>query len=166
MGKRKEKENKEESLTQVVQKHNFKVPEKQHTNIINNPDKNIDTNITELNQVFNERYAIYKEVLSPQLEENEKLKRQQKTELMSNIFAFLKWQFFATYAFIFGFILIIACKTNLGISDNVIIHIFNFLKFYITTIVAELIAILFFIVKNVFDKSITDLFKNFDKKDT
>ena len=39
----------------------------------------------------------------------------------------------------------------------------SFMKFYITSIIVELISILFFIVKNVFDTSIIDLFKNFDK---
>lgn len=57
----------------------------------------------------------------------------------------------------------VAFNQFLGINENVISEIFEFSKFYITSIVAELIAILFFIVKNVFDKSIVDLFKNFDK---
>ena len=108
-------------------------------------------------------YGIYKDILSPQLQKNEELKRQQKKKLMDNIFKLLKTQFIATYVLIFGFIMMIALNQEFGITENTMTQIFDFLKFYITTIIAELIAMLFFIVKNVFDKSIVDLFKNFDK---
>lgn len=42
-------------------------------------------------------------------------------------------------------------------------YLFDFLRFYIGATLAELIAILFFIVKQIFDKSIVELFKNFDR---
>ena len=117
-----------------------------------------------VNDIFKNQYEIYTTVLSPQLEKNEELKREHKTILMKNIFKLLKGQFVVTYLFTFLFIVMIGCNQELCISENIITQIFDFLKFYITTIIAELIAILFFIVRNVFDKSIVDLFKNFDKK--
>ena len=54
---------------------------------------------------------------------------------------------------------------KLGISENLVLRVIKFAEFYITSIVAELIAILFFIVKSVFDKSIVELIKDFDKID-
>lgn len=44
-------------------------------------------------------------------------------------------------------------------------QIFSFLKTYIITIIAEFIAMIFFIVKYVFDKSIVDLIREFKNKD-
>ncbi len=154
-------------------KTDFKVPKKHEIDIdkMSSPklsEKQSQNSIsaTEINHNFRNQYAIYIDVLSPQLQKNEKLKRQHKTKLMNNIFRLLKWQFRATYGFTFIFITLIACNQYLDITDNMVVQIFDFLKFYITTIIAELIAILFFIVRSVFDKSIVDLFKNFDKNKT
>ncbi len=151
-----------EKIEQTVTESDIKVPSVQSVNL--NGYSNTDNdNIDGINQIFNASYGIYKDILSPQLQKNEELKRKQKNKLMDNIFKLLKTQFTATYVLIFGFIIMIALNQKLGITEKTITHIFDFLKFYITTIIAELIAILFFIVKNVFDKSIVDLFKNFDK---
>ena len=120
--------------------------------------------------VVNTRFAtvnkLYENVLAPELMKNEDLKRSQKKDLMDKIFSILKGQFIATYICVFGIIVMIACSKMLGLSDISIKQIIGFMEFYITSIVAELIAILFFIVKNVFDKSIVDLFKNFDSDKT
>lgn len=154
-----------EKIEQTITDSNFEVPERQSVEIYGYSDTDSD-NIDGINQMFNASYGIYKDILSPQLQKNEELKRKQKKQLMDNIFKLLKTQFIATYILIFGFIIIIALNQKFGITQKTIIQIFDFLKFYITTIIAELIAILFFIVKNVFDKSIVDLFKNFDKNRT
>lgn len=120
--------------------------------------------IREMNDYFFRQYEIYKNILAPELIKNEELKRSQKKDLMRNIFKLLKWQFIATYILFILFIVIIALNDYcFRINAQVIIEILSFLKFYITSIVVELVSILFFIVKNVFDKSIVDLFKNFDK---
>ncbi len=151
-----------EKIEKTVTESQIKVPK----NISINFNRYSDTdsnNIDGINEMFNASYGIYKDILSPQLQKNEELKRQQKKKLMDNIFKLLKTQFIATYVLIFGFIMMIALNQEFGITENTMTQIFDFLKFYITTIIAELIAMLFFIVKNVFDKSIVDLFKNFDK---
>lgn len=119
---------------------------------------------SELNDDFSYKQRLYENVLAPQLEKNEDLKRKQKEELTGKVFAILKWQFIATYGFVLLIILIIAASNWLKLSDTIIGRIIDFIQFYITSIIAELIAILFFIVKNVFDKSIVDLFSNFDSK--
>lgn len=72
-------------------------------------------------------------------------------------------EFIATYVFTLVMILMIALSNWLKIEQAVLEDMFSFLKFYITSILAELIAILFFIVKQVFDSSIVELFKSFDR---
>lgn len=119
---------------------------------------------SELNGDFSYKQRLYENVLAPELEKNEELKRQQKQELMTKIFQILKWQFIATYGFVLIIIIIIAKSNQLELSDTIIGKMIDFIQFYITSIIAELIAILFFIVKDVFDKSIFELFRNFDSK--
>lgn len=155
-----------EEIKNAIDESGISVPKSQSVNVpesISGKGQE-DSDVKEMNDFFFQRYKIYEKILAPELKENEKLKRQQKGNLMNNIFKLLKYQFIATYIFIILFIIMIGANTYLNITANVITQIFDFLKFYITSIVAELIAILFFIVKNVFDKSIVDLFKNFDKK--
>ncbi len=118
----------------------------------------------QMNEAFELARIMYQEVLSPQLKKNEKLKRQQKETLMTNIFKILKLQFICTYVFVLILIAVILGSSFLNISENTIISIIKFIEFYITSIVVELLSILFFIVKNVFDTSITDLIKDFDKR--
>ncbi len=128
---------------------------------VNTESKNYQYDIDAMNKHF---YSIYIKVLSPELKKNEDLKRRQKPELMKNIFKLIKGQFIATYAILFMLIVVVAISHILQISDSSIKLIFSFMKFYTTSIVAELIVILFFIVRNIFDKSIYDLFKDFDKR--
>lgn len=120
--------------------------------------------VAEMNNAFDLASKIYKDVLSPQLEKNEKLKRKHKNTLMENIFEILKIQFRYTYFFVCLLLVGILCSKYLEISEHTIDSVISFVEFYITSVVVELIAILFFIVKNVFDKSIVDLIKNFDKQ--
>lgn len=124
---------------------------------------NTKSDIDEMNAYFELRQRIYEKVLSPQLEENEKLKRIHKNVLMTNIFKILKWQFIFTYLFVSALLIAVVLSNILfHLNTEIIKIIVKFIKFYITSIVVELISILFFIVQNVFDKSIVDLFKNFD----
>ena len=120
--------------------------------------------VEQMNEAFAIARKIYEGVLSPQLEKNEELKRNQKESLVKNLFKILKLQFWFTYIYVFILILTILFSGFLGISENLVLSIIKFVEFYITTVVAELIAILFFIVKSVFDKSIVELIKDFDKR--
>ena len=61
-------------------------------------------------------------------------------------------------------ILSIIFSGKLDLSEKIILNLIKFIEFYITSIVVELISILFFIVKNVFDTSIVELLKGFDKR--
>ncbi|MDE7446256.1 MAG: hypothetical protein K2N15_11245 [Lachnospiraceae bacterium] len=117
----------------------------------------------EMNDSFGLARKIYQDVLSPQLKSNEEQKRKHKIQLMNNIFSILKWQFIFTYLFVAILIIGVFCSSFLKISDDIVQSIIKFVEFYITSIVVELLSILFFIVKNVFDTSIVDLMKNFNK---
>lgn len=119
--------------------------------------------ITDMNESFAMKQRLYEQVLAPQIIQNEELKRAQKTDLMRNIFRILKWQFIVTYIFAVGIIIMLVFSSYLKISEQLTLEVIAFVKFYITSIIVELISILFFIVKNVFDTSIVDLFRNFDK---
>ena len=116
-----------------------------------------DAIVADLNQQFAMKQRLYEQVLAPQLKENEDLKREHKGVLMTNIFKILKWQFIFTYIFVFTIIIAVLFSSYLGITEKLAMEGISFIKFYITSIIVELISILFFIVKNVFDKSITSL---------
>lgn len=137
------------------------IPNKPRVNLSTpNPNSEI---ATDMNKDFAMKQRLYEKVLAPQLEENEKLKRDHKTTLMTNIFKILKGQFRITYIFIVVVLIAMLFSSKLDISDKIAVEVLSFVKFYITSIIVELISILFFIVKNVFNTSIADLFKNFDK---
>lgn len=130
---------------------------------IKEPQK-ISQEALQMNESFDYVQKMYQEVLSPQLELNENLKREHKKLLMGRIFKLLKWQFIFTYIYVIILFLGILFSSYLKLSEDIVNNIINFIEFYISSIVVELLSILFFIVKNVFDKSIVDLIKNFDKK--
>lgn len=103
--------------------------------------------------------------LSPQLNENETQKRQFKEKLMKYIQIVLIIQLIVVGV---SFLAIIV-SVCFGVSHKVFVDnlgsILNFLQYYITAIIVEFIAMLFFIVKFVFDKSIVELLSNtIDKK--
>ena len=120
--------------------------------------------IRDMNNRFKLSQKIYEDVLAPQLEENEKLKRDQKKTLIKKLFNLLFFQFIVTYIFVLMLILSIIFSGKLDLSEKIILNLIKFIEFYITSIVVELISILFFIVKNVFDTSIVELLKGFDKR--
>lgn len=116
-----------------------------------------------LNENFAMKSKIYQNVLAPELSRNEELKRSQKEKLMDKINKLISFQFKAMVVIIAILLIIIAFSNRVfNLDKEIIKELISFLRFYITAIIAELIAILFFIVKNVFDKSIIELFSNFD----
>lgn len=152
---------------------NIPIPQTVNVHIENNPE--IDKDIRDMNARFKLSQKIYEDVLAPQLEKNEDLKRQQKETLVKQLFKLLRFQFVVTYIFVFLLILSIIfsgefhlsdnMSVTLQVSDKVILNLIKFIEFYVASIVVELISILFFIVKNVFDTSIVELIKGFDKRD-
>lgn len=155
--------NQEENLSdeQRVVLDSVSVP--QQLNIEINNASSISQDALQMNEAFELARIIYQDVLSPQLQENEVLKRTQKTDLMNELFKILSLQFKYTYFFVLILIVGTLGSSFLNISESIVENIIKFVEFYITSIVVELLSILFFIVKNVFDTSIVDLIKNFDK---
>lgn len=156
----------DKDLNDIIAKSGISIPSEQTVNIGNSKenadDSDSNTDIAEMNVLFSLRERIYEGVLSPQLEENEKLKRDHKDILMKNIFKILKYQFVFTYIFVLILLGSIIFSNFLVLDNTIIKSIIKFIEFYITSIVVELIPILFFIVRSVFDKSIVSLFSNFD----
>lgn len=102
-------------------------------------------------------------VLSPQIEKNEIKKRKHKDILLISIAIFLVFQFGTVYYLVFKTITtIFDCHIDNKPLDLELIKIMlTFTTGYITSIVVELVAILKYIVKNVFDTSIAELVEKF-----
>ena len=110
-----------------------------------------ETNIKSSEELINGvNDKVLLDVLSPEVMENEKTKRRQKWCLLFCLAAFLVIQFWAVYKF-----------TNLIIQYSVGDDAEEKIVAYITSVIIELIAILKYIVKSVFDASITELIKIF-----
>lgn len=103
------------------------------------------------------------EILSPQLSANESKKREHKNQLIKIVKIFLIFQFLLLLFLLVGTLVMIfvfhALKNDLKLSY--INAIVKFIGFYITSVVVELIAMLNYIVSNVFDTSITGLVELF-----
>ena len=104
------------------------------------------------------------QILSPQLSENEIQKRSFKEKLMKYILKVLFIQLILIGIFVIGIFSVLCFGYQNEFLTNNINQIFSFLRYYMTAIIAELIAMLFFIVKFVFDKSIVDLLSDTIKK--
>ncbi|MEE0059218.1 MAG: hypothetical protein UE295_00140 [Acutalibacteraceae bacterium] len=112
------------------------------------------------------RIEILSKDLVPELIENEKQKRELKKKLMTYIQVVIMFQLAFIGLPILGlFFAIMFDFPVLNDVNNSLEQIFSFLKTYITIIIVEFIAMLFFIVKYVFDKSIVDLIKEFKNND-
>lgn len=115
------------------------------------------------NIIQNANNKVLIDVLSPQVEENEKTKRIHKYILLAIVGVFIVIQFVLTfylisitYNFIFD-----TYRVKGAIDTHLINLLFTFLTGYITSVVVELIYMLKFMVQNVFDTSISDLVKLF-----
>lgn len=106
------------------------------------------------------------EVLSPEIKENEQRKRKHKDWLMIAMGIFLLLQFLIIAIIIaYSGFHIIHCHINgHPFSDETLKIIIGFIVTYITSVVVELIAILKYIVKNVFDTSIVGMANDFKEK--
>ena len=105
--------------------------------------------------------------LRPELVKNENQKRKFKKSLMVFIEIVLSVQL----GVILLLIAVICAHTVLDLpfitkdlNNESLKEIFVFLKYYIAATIGEFIAMLFFIVKYVFDKSIVDLISHYVKK--
>ncbi len=126
-------------------------------------DNSNNGKVSSSNIIQNANNKVLIDVLSPQVEENERTKRIHKYILLAIVGVFIVIQFFLThylititYNFIFE-----TYKSKGTIDTHLINLLFTFLTGYITSVVIELIYMLKFMVQNVFDTSISDLVKLF-----
>lgn len=102
-------------------------------------------------------------ILAPQISKNEAKKRKHKDWLMIIMSVFLALQFSIVAVMIgySGYHIINVHKAGTPFSDSTLKIIFTFIGGYITSVVVELIAILKYIVKNVFDTSVSGMVNHF-----
>lgn len=107
------------------------------------------------------------QTLAPQIEKNEKKKRQHKDKLIKYLARFLGFQFAFVFIIIMTAIVSIICfhATNNPLSQGMVNILFAFFGTYLTSVIVELIYILKYIVEQVFDTSISSLTKAFSGKD-
>lgn len=96
--------------------------------------------------------------LSPEISKNEQSKRIHKLILIFLLSIFLIVQFSASYTVS---IKVVDYCISESASDKIVSSLLTFVTGYITSVVVELIAILKYIVKNVFDTSIKELIQIF-----
>lgn len=111
--------------------------------------------------------SVLLEILSPELSKNEEQKRLFKERLMKYIIVILSIQlgFFLFFVLAFTIVLCLNCPIFNKLSLEQLKDVIKFLEYYISATAAEFIAMLFFIVKFVFDKSIVSLIKDLFNKD-
>lgn len=102
---------------------------------------------------------IYRDILAPEIKYNEKLKREHKNTLLK----LTKQVIYINFSIII--ISVILAFVGIAFFDKIDIsfcqELLSFLKYFLTAIFAEFISILFFIVRRVFDSSISDMFGSF-----
>lgn len=127
------------------------------------PKQTTEERIDEYNNSIRE--AVLKDDLVPQLIKNEAQKRGFKVDLMRYIKNMIIFQsILITLPVIFMTVSSFVKLPFLQSLSELDFQFFcSFLKYYISAIIVEFVAMLFFIVKYVFDKSITDLVKDYKK---
>lgn len=124
-------------------------------------DSDEEQRISRLIKNVNNEFLI--NVLSPEIQKNEEKKRKHKDWLMIIMGGFLLFQFLLIAVIIcaWGYFIINAHLEGNPFNDSTIKILFAFIGTYITSHIIELIAILRYIVKNVFDTSVTGMVNNF-----
>ena len=102
------------------------------------------------------------DILSPEITKNEATKRNHKKYLIILLTFFLIIQF-VSVSFICSKVLNYCTTATANI--DIVNSLLTFVSAYITSIIVELIAILNYIVKNVFDTSLSELVKIFKETD-
>lgn len=102
---------------------------------------------------------VYRDILAPEIKYNEELKRKHKNTLLK----LTKQVIYINFSIIaISVILVFVGIAFFNKIDISFCHeLLSFLKYFLTAIFAEFISILFFIVRRVFDSSISDMFGSF-----
>lgn len=129
-----------------------------------NSDEIKENQAKEVIKTANNKFLL--DVLSPEIKKNEDRKRTHKDILLIAVAVFLSIQFIMVFCFSgYTLVSIIRChKTGNPFDLPTIKLLLGFISAYITSVVIELIAILKYIVTNVFDTSIAGLVGMFKDK--
>lgn len=128
-----------------------------HNDLKTEQDKNSNKNSKD-SIIKNANHKVLIEYLSPEIKKNEQIKRMHKFILLILLTAFLIIQFLSVYSMSTT---IVKYAINENSRYEIVKILLAFISAYITSVIVELIAILKYIVKNVFDSSIADLAKIF-----
>lgn len=126
------------------EKQNVNATTKQHPDIIQNVNN-----------------AVLLEYLSPEINNNESVKRQHKYIVLILVAIFLIFQFSAVYKMSMA---IIDYAVSKAVNVEILKLLTGFVSAYITSVVVELIAILNYVAKKVFDTSIKELIELFKEE--
>lgn len=126
----------------------------QHVSI---PQSNLD--VGSFVEEENKRYL--SDAVTIEVAKNEEKKRLHKDKLLKSVTWFLGIQFGLFFILLSGVIVmtIVAHMINNPFEADLRDAIFDLLKIYLTSIIVEMISMLYFIVRNVFDTTIPELAK-------
>lgn len=126
-------------------------------NIDLSPAQTVDANQI----IANNNTTTIAETIPYEITKNEEKKREHKDLLLKIVMWFLGVQFGLFFLLLTGVIvcLIIGHMIDKPFPTEMTTMIFDMLKIYLASIIVELISMLYFIVKNVFDTTIPDLAK-------
>lgn len=137
------------------------VPDKGTKNDLKNEGK-IETKKIDRSFIKDVNNQVLIDFLSPEISKNEESKRKHKGNLITLLTVFLVVQFLAV-VFLSNKAISYAFTTEA--DADIVNSLLTFVSAYITSVVVEMIAILKYIVKNVFDTSLVDLVKIFKNED-
>nr|DAU86629.1 MAG TPA: hypothetical protein [Caudoviricetes sp.] len=157
--------NTQDEVTNIQQENVQNSINKIKNDLTNIESNNIDLSpaqTVDANQIIaNNNTMTIAEAIPHEITKNEEKKREHKDLLLKIVMWFLGLQFGLFFLLLTGVIvcLIIGHMTNKPFPIEMTTMIFDMLKIYLTSIIVELISMLYFIVKNVFDTTIPDLAK-------
>lgn len=139
----------------------LEIPDKNIHNDLKAEHKNNSQKIIDRSFIKNVNNQVLIDILSPEIGNNEKTKRHHKSVLIIFLTLFLVMQLYFVYNISNG---VIEYATSEKSNQEIVNSLLAFVTGYITSVIIELIAILNYVIKNVFDTSVIELVKLF--KDT
>ena len=156
---------KQDDVTNAQQENAQNSINKIKNDLTNIGSNNIDLSpaqTVDANQIIaNNNTTTIAETIPHEITKNEEKKREHKDLLLKIVMWFLGVQFGLFFLLLTGVIvcLIIGHMIDKPFPTEMTTMIFDMLKIYLASIIVELISMLYFIVKNVFDTTIPDLAK-------
>lgn len=128
-----------------------------HTSVINFSTDNINGNSV----LENENIKTLKESITNEIGKNETKRREHKDILLRVMIWFLGIQFGLFFVLLSGTIIVTMVAHLIGnpFSLELIRELYKILTTYLASVIVEMLSMLFFVIRNVFDTTIKDLTK-------